>query len=118
MKIDVYPVGALADLLSAWRYLTGAYGRGDSTVPPRWSWRIEQARYCLRRLRQTFARHVRSRKWRELKNTFNGYLCEPTPFPDGLRRCGSGWTKRRARRSLDRRLALMTTAPYAGGEPW
>jgi hypothetical protein len=109
MKIDTYPVGALADLLGAWRYLTGKNGDGGSAEQPPWSWRIEQARYCLSRIRRTAVRHVRARQWRELKNTFNGYLCEPTPLPDGLCRCGSGWTRRRARRSLDRHLASVAT---------
>jgi len=30
------------------------------------------------------------------------HLAEPTPFPDGLGRCGSGWTRRRALASLRR----------------
>ncbi len=116
MKIDVYPVGALGDLLSAWGHLTGRYGRGDSVSAPPWSWRIKTARQCIRHLRQTFVRYVRSRKWRELRNFFNGYLCEPTPFPAGLRRCGSGWTRNRARRSLDRQLATVNSAPNAGDD--
>ncbi len=109
MTFDTYPVGVLADLLGAWRSLTGRYGRSDSVAAPPWSWRIKQVRSCLRHSRQTVVRHVRSRQWRGLKNAFNGYLCEPTPFPAGVRRCGSGWTKRRARRSLDRHLAAAAS---------
>jgi hypothetical protein len=37
-----------------------------------------------------------------MKTFFNGYLAEPTPFPDGMHRCGSGWTRKRALRSLRR----------------
>lgn len=43
---------------------------------------------------------IRRHKWRELKNEFNGFLAEPYYWPDELIRCGSGWTKRRALRSL------------------
>ncbi|KXK63377.1 hypothetical protein AWW66_03425 [Micromonospora rosaria] len=87
-RIDIYPVGVLADLLMlrrARRY--GALG------------------WALRRLAQTLryvARRARAGQWREVKGAFNGYLAEPTPFPAHLRRCGSGWTKRRAMRSLHR----------------
>lgn len=108
MKVDIYPVGALGNLLSAWGHLTGRYGRGDAATPPPWLWRIEKFRECLRHLRRTVVRQVRARQWRELKNAFNGYLAEPTPFPEGVTRCGSGWTKRRARRSLDRQIALAS----------
>jgi hypothetical protein len=55
---------------------------------------------------KTVVRHIRARNWRALKNTFNGYLAEPDEFPPGdyRRRCGTGWTRRRAMRSLYRRL--------------
>lgn len=114
MKVDVYPVGVLGNLLSAWGYLTGGYGRGDSVAAPPWAWRIKQVRSCLGHTQRTIVRHLRSRKWRELKNAFNGYLAEPTPFPTGISRCGSGWTKRRARRSLDRQLAAVASSPNPG----
>lgn len=45
------------------------------------------------------------RNWRAVKNSFNGWLAEPTPWPDGLNRCGSGWTRRRAVASLRRQCA-------------
>lgn len=100
-SIDVYPVGVLADLRHAWRYLTAR--RFPAAVgPPTWGWRLSRARASLRHIRQTIARHVRARNWRALKNAFNGYLAEPVAFPAGLRRCGSGWTKKRALRSLAR----------------
>jgi hypothetical protein len=105
MNVDIYPVGALADLRRAWRYLTirqfpAAVG------PPTWAWRIDRTRTSLRYIRRTVTRHIRAGNWRALKNTFNGYLAEPDEFPPGdyRRRCGTGWTKRRALRSLHRRL--------------
>lgn len=105
--IDVYPVGVLADLRRAWHYLTAR--RFPATVgQPAWAWRIERARISLRHIRQTIARHVRNRNWRGLKNAFNGYLAEPRAFPAGLTRCGSGWTKKRALRSLARHAGKAT----------
>lgn len=98
-KIDVYPVGWLKAILGVWR----AYTRhlpADARRPIR--------RHALRALRGQLSntvRHARNRRWRELKNEFNGYLAEPTPLPAGLRRCGSGWTKRRAVRRLDRMMS-------------
>jgi hypothetical protein len=73
---------------------------------PTWSWRIERARISLWHIWRTVARQTRRRQWRDLKNTFNGYLAEPREFPPGdyRRRCGTGWTKARALRSLERRL--------------
>jgi hypothetical protein len=105
LRIDVYPVGVLADLRHAWRYLT--VRRFPAAVgAPTWAWRVDRARTSLRHIRQTVVRHVRVRNWRALKNTFNGYLAEPDEFPPGdyRRQCGTGWTKRRALRSLERRL--------------
>jgi hypothetical protein len=63
--------------------------------------------------RQTIIRHVRAKNWRALKNVFNGYLAEPYEFPPGdyRRRCGTGWTKRRALRSLERRLPSVEGRP-------
>jgi hypothetical protein len=103
--VDVYPVGVLADLRHAWRYLTAR--RFPACVgPPSPAWRIARARASLRYIRRTLVRQVRARNWRALKNTFNGYLAEPREFPPGdyRRRCGTGWTKARALRSLARRL--------------
>lgn len=119
MKIDVYPVGALAELLRAWRYLTAR--RFPATVgPPAWSWRIRNARASLGHIRKVVVRHVRARNWRAMKSTFNGYLAEPYEFPPGdyVRRCGTGWTKARALRSLERRLPSRATETSlsSGGE--
>jgi len=101
-EVDVYPVGALADLHHAWRYLTAR--KFPATVgPPPWSWRISRAGYSLRHLWRTVIRQTRRRQWRDLKNTFNGYLAEPYHFPPGMTRCGTGWTRGRALRSMVRR---------------
>lgn len=95
--IDVYRVGVLA---VGWRLLR-AYrtdlGYDDPRKVRRWAWRNARAEA------RTVARHIRTRKWRELKNDFNGYLAEPYDWPAGLTRCGTGWTRRRALRSLERR---------------
>jgi hypothetical protein len=102
-RVDVYPVGVLADLRHAWRYVTVRRFPAAVGSPP-WSWRINRAYTSLRHIRQTVVRHVRDRDWRALKNTFNGYLAEPYHWPEdgSLTRCGSGWTKSRALRSLRR----------------
>ena len=89
MKIVVYPVGYRANLAH--------YGLADGT---RRTWR-----YCLSRARR--------RDWRAVKNALNGYLAEPEPFPDGLQRCGSGWTRRRALADLRRRMAASPEAGQA-----
>ncbi len=113
MKIDVYPVGVLADLKRAWRALTLPTGRFPAALssPVTPSWRLSQARYMLRHSWRTVVRQVKARKWRDLKNAFNGYLAEPDVFPPGnyRRRCGTGWTQRRALRSLHRRLPSSGT---------
>lgn len=93
--IDVYPVGVLADLLMLRRALAARHRQAIL--------------HALRRLRYT-ARHIADRarrgERRTVRNMFNGYLAEPTPFPPGMTRCGSGWTRRRALRSLDRQFAV------------
>lgn len=96
-EIDVYPVGWLAGIQRAWRYFT------HPNPPPcgrRQGWRE------LRRCWDYTVRQAQRRNWRAVKNHFNGYLAEPREFPPGdyRRRCGSGWTKARALRSLARRL--------------
>lgn len=97
--IDVYPVGLWDDV----RQFRGR-------------WRHDPAgkRAALRRLRWDLRyplMRIRCGNWRALKNYFNGYLAEPTPFPDNLRRCGSGWTRERAVRSLER---LQYEAAFRG----
>ena len=90
-EIDVYPVGVLATALRAYR---GIRYLG------RWTDAYRDTRYTVRAL----LRRVRGRQWRALRNAFNGYLAEPTPFPEGLKGCGHGWTKKRALRKLDQRM--------------
>jgi hypothetical protein len=68
-----------------------------------------EARETRRRKRWCFHfksmwRQIKRREWRNVKNSFNGYLAEPDIFPHGLHRCGSGWTRRRALRDLQRRV--------------
>lgn len=104
MTIDIYPVGWLAALLRLRRAYAAdfpAEHRAEARAHTRGA-----VRYQLR----CNVEQIRARKWRELKNTFNGYLAEPTPFPAGVRRCGSGWTKRRAGRSLHRQLAAAASS--------
>lgn len=89
--IDVYPVGVLAELLRLGRALRSR----------RW----EAIRWALGRLGSEaghIARRARARRWREVKNSFNGYLAEHRTLGT---RCGSGWTKRRALTDLYGHLA-------------
>ena len=90
MHPDIYPVGALKTMLMVRSALRHRNWRG--------AWNQ------LGHERRTIQRIIRFGKWRALKNHFNGYLCEPNPFPRGVTRCGSGWTKRRAARSMDRQI--------------
>jgi hypothetical protein len=105
MNVDVYPVGALKQLIHTWHILTAR--KFPAVVgPPSRLWRLSRARMSMSYIPKTVVRHIRARNWRALKNTFNGYLAEPDEFPPGdyRRRCGTGWTRRRAMRSLYRRL--------------
>lgn len=94
-KIDVYPVGILRDLLA----LRRAFARRDLPDIAR-----IHARQNVRGSISRMAGYVRAGKWHELKCHLNGYLAEPTPFPEGATRCGSGWTKKRALWSLRRQI--------------
>lgn len=96
-KIDVYPVGWLREIQVMWRSHVSVRGQVTRLV------RNHVRRNVRGQLRQTIANIQRGR-WRELKNQFNGYLAEPTPWPEGVHRCGSGWTKKRALRSLRRQI--------------
>lgn len=96
MMIDVYPVGALREVQAAWRVFVTRRRELPAIA------RRHTRRNLLRFLKVHVWRNVRRRRWHELKSAFNGYLAEPTPFPEGVTRCGSGWTKRRALRSLER----------------
>lgn len=105
-RIDVYRVGAWANLYRAWRYLTLPAARFPAaTCPPVTArWRADRAYSEIYATYRTIRRHIHNRRWRELRQHFNGYLAEPTPWPDGidLTRCGTGWTRRLAVRSLYR----------------
>jgi hypothetical protein len=79
-RIDIYPVGFIRDVGTLDAHLAN---------PKRWSRRAAW---------RTFSRAV-ARSWRR-RNYWNGYLAEPYDWPVGLRRCGSGWTRGRALRSL------------------
>lgn len=98
--VDVYPVGALAHLLAGWRCLT--IPTKDWSEPVTLSWRVSRVLAELGSIRRTAVRQIKARKWRDLKNTFNGYLAEPYDFPARMTRCGSGWTRAGAMRSLRR----------------
>lgn len=78
--IEAYPVGLLSDIKSrrVWRGI-----RGD-LFP-----------------------QIKRRKWRAVRNYFNGYLAEWHYPPEAVRhyRCGRGWTKRAAIRRLGIHIA-------------
>jgi hypothetical protein len=84
----VYPVGVLSALQQAYRCAREGW------------WK--QAHQRLRSEWRSFKRRLLARNWRGIKCSLNGYLAEPTPFPEHMTRCGSGWTKKRALRSLER----------------
>ena len=76
--IETYPVGLLADLKQHRHRRGAAYLR----------------------------RQIEARNWRAVRNYFNGYLAEWHYPPEGMNhlRCGKGWTRAAARRSLGRRI--------------
>jgi hypothetical protein len=86
--VAIYSVG----VLSAIQYdFTRLISRGKKG--PRRSRIAQVVRYLRYQLKR--------RDFRACRNAFNGYLAEPiADRPIG--RCGSGWTKRRALRSLYR----------------
>lgn len=96
MSVDVYPVGLLRELKMFWRSHVSL--RRELPAIARW-----HSRRNMRNFWKVHVwRNIRMHRWHSLKNGFNGYLAEPTSFPEHVRRCGSGWTKRRALRSLKR----------------
>lgn len=90
-EVDVYPVGVLDALLRSYRGIRhlGLWGNAYRDI-----------RYTIRGL----LHRARRRQWRALRNAFNGYLAEPLDWPDGLKGCGHGWTKKRALRKLHQRM--------------
>jgi hypothetical protein len=85
---DVYPVGVLKTAQSVARALT-ATGIPNGR-------RLPAIRREVHREASYLRRQIAARNWRAVRNSFNGYLAEPYAFPDGMTRCGSGWTRRRA----------------------
>lgn len=95
-QIHVYPVGLLRDLLGLARTIRH--------VPKR-------TRHSWRTLRYGFQRGCRRRSY------WNGYLAELTEAPNEARpwrRCGHGWTKRRALADLERHLVEVGALREAG----
>lgn len=86
--VSVYAVGVLSALHTA--------GRMRRRGMANWRYPLQtQCRYLWRLARR--------REWRSIRQSFNGYLAEPCPWPEHMTRCGRGWTKRAALRSLKRR---------------
>lgn len=98
--VDIYPVGLLMDL----QYFVHSPDR-------------RSARRTLRASILTLVRHVREGDWREFKNHFNGYIAEPRDWMPGLARCGSGWTRGRAYRDLQRRAWRALGGDPPGATP-
>jgi hypothetical protein len=97
--VDVYATGVLSDLQVIGRSLDPTWPlryRGTTPLPRATrGWRRQAFCWGLRRLRVS---------WRRPK-AWHGYHAEPLVLPPGLRRIGSGWTRRRALRSLARYTA-------------
>lgn len=87
---STYRVGLFANLFHAWR----AFRLGEAAF----------GRQYLKREVRVLWRYLRSGKWHELRMHLGGFHCEPEPFPEGATRCGSGWTRNRARRSMARNI--------------
>lgn len=90
--VDVYPVGLFADLKRL---------RNDLAIRHPAAWRRFRLALALE------GNRLRGRRWRAAWNYFNGYLAEHQRLGT---RCGHGWTRRRARRSLARHLAQLDRA--------
>lgn len=94
-RVHIYPVGFLRDLIHTWN----AARRARS-----WS----ETRQRIRSFRRSFLRSWRRRSY------WNGYLAEPTWDVDGpqWRRCGTGWTRNAALRSLHCHLRDLAERAY------
>lgn len=91
-QIDVYAIGWLQLLLTTGRCL-------------RHGW-IRQAWQNLRIELRYNLRQARASNWRAVRSSFGGYHAEHRSLG---RRCGTGWTKRRALKDLHRHLATEAT---------
>jgi hypothetical protein len=96
--ISIYSVGVLSDLRAAWASIRGR--------------KVNFPRMRLRTMFRYLWGRIRERKWRELRNSFNGYLAE-VDYPSSrvalsVTHCGHGWTKKRAIESLRRHVATIT----------
>lgn len=94
--VDVYPVGILRSMIDSRNNLRAWFWHAAATRPV-----PGYLRLTLRLMRS----QIEQRKWHDLRNNFNGFLAEPLTWPAGgtLHRCGSGWTRKRAIRDLERR---------------
>lgn len=95
-EVDVHATGVLSDLQVIGRSLDPTWPRryrGPHYMPPTTpGWRLKALRWGIGRLRRSVRR----------RNAWHGYHAEPRVCPPGLQRIGTGWTRRRALRSLDR----------------
>jgi hypothetical protein len=103
IEIDIYSVGVLDAILHDARALAAGMPAGVKLRLP----------FQLRLLvRQLLHGH-----WRQARMHLNGYMAEPKQWPEGLERCGTGWTRSRALDSLGREMAkaghIMVRANYS-----
>jgi hypothetical protein len=82
--LDVYPVGIFRDFINSRRLKK----LGKS----------KKYQLHLNDIRV----HIRKKEWHSIKSTFNGYLAELDPWPENMQCCGTGWTRRRAVRDIQR----------------
>lgn len=103
-EVDVYPVGLMSEICTVRRRLE-FFGLSLSSFQPLG----KTVKYLRFQLRKRNLRAVR-------KHLFNGYLAEPVVWPEDrwLTRCGSGWTRNRAVRDLQRRY--RNAAPRQGDQ--
>lgn len=98
-RIDVDAMGVLSDLQVVGRCLAPTWPRryqGPRSLPsPSRGWRRQGVAWGLRRLRRSVTR----------RSAWHGYHAEPYVMPPGVERIGTGWTRRRALRSLARYVA-------------
>lgn len=98
-RVDVHAMGVLSDLQVIGRSLDPTWParyRGPVSLPQvARGWRRRAFRWGFQRLRSSVRR----------RNAWHGYHAEPYVMPPGVKRIGTGWTRRRALRSLNRHIA-------------